>query len=74
MTDEQRAIGRMEGKLDLILDRMDRVDRTTEKLDSRLDKVEGEVQGWKNRIVGAGAILGIIFGLVGSKLAKFLPF
>ena len=73
MTDEQRAIGRMEGKLDLILDRMDRVDRTAEKLDERLDAVEAKVNGWHNKVIGAGAVIGIIFGLIGSKLAKYIP-
>lgn len=74
MTDEQRAIGRMEGKIDLILDRIDRVDKVTEKLDTRLDDVESKVNGWHNRVIGAGAVLGILFGVIGAKLAKFIPF
>jgi hypothetical protein len=58
LTEIQRGLGRVEGKLDTALSRMNRQDERSDGLDERLQKVEGR-QWWTLGIFAAvGALLG----------------
>ncbi len=59
----QRALGRIDGKIDTIIEQMKRQDDRVTDLEVRTRKVENQ-QYWFS---GAGGALGVIFGAVGVK-------
>jgi len=74
-----RSLGRIEGKQDLILVRLDAQARDQEKLAARLDKneerlgrVEKKLNWYAAYIAGAGAVIGIIWYTVRSKVAGWI--
>lgn len=60
MTDgTERSLGRMEGKMDEILNRLD-------KIEPRLSRVEKQMYLWQGSII----VLGLLISLVGSKIGE----
>lgn len=60
----QRAVGRIEGKLDAFIKQMESQDNRTTELEVRTRKVENR-QHWYS---GAGAIAGMLIGVFGARL------
>ena len=60
VTDQDRIVGQLEAKIDLVLQRMDGVDQTHEKLEQRLSKVEANQQ----RLLGVMAFCGFVLPLL----------
>jgi hypothetical protein len=63
-TDLHRAVGRIEGKLDTFIEQMKAQDNRATELEVRTRKVENR-QHWYS---GAGAIVGVLIGVFGSRL------
>jgi hypothetical protein len=69
MTDDiQRAIGRLEGKVDLLLERSNRSDADREALTERIAKLENGADQQK-AVVG---VLGTVAGAVSAFASKYL--
>lgn len=66
--DLEISFARLEGKIDTILFRMDHQDKTTEKLESRIDALEKRV--WT--FTGAASVIGAALSAMGSKLLSLL--
>lgn len=71
-----RSLGRIEGKQDLILVRLDTQARDQEKLaeridrnDERLDRVEKKLSWYGAYVAGVGAVIGVIWYTFKSKVA-----
>lgn len=63
-----RAVGRMEGKLDALLTRLDRSDKANAKLEDRVTALEKNQ--WRSS--GAAAGVGGLLGMLGPNLFKLL--
>lgn len=62
-------------KLDKVLDRLVAVSNASEKANSRIDEIEPMVEehdALKNKGLGIVAFVGLLFGALGSGLAKLL--
>lgn len=72
MTDDtnslNRALGRIEGKQDLILARIDAEVRAREKLEERVSKVEQKLTWHIAYAAGAAAVLAIGFQFLKAKI------
>lgn len=60
----QRALGRIEGKLDGIRDRLDRGDEETKGLDDRVTKLESRAAYYS----GAAGVIGAMLSVAGKYL------
>ena len=67
--DVQRTLGRLEGKLDMLLSRSDAGELRDDEYDKRLIKVEGEVSTAKKLAAGVAAAI----ALAGTAAANILP-
>lgn len=77
MTDSERSIGRLEGKVDLILDSLDKHETHAAEIKEKVYKIEQRVEKWENRAIGGLAVVGVIAGIIGAflkTLASKIPF
>lgn len=56
----ERALGRIEGKLDLLIPALAANEDRTTKLSSRVSKIEK----WQSKMLGGAIVAGFLFGLV----------
>jgi hypothetical protein len=58
--DIERALGRIEGKLDLLIPALGRQETRLTTVSGRVSKIEK----WQNRVLGAALATGFLFGIV----------
>jgi hypothetical protein len=64
MTDNDRDFGRVEGKLDGVVETLLRIDRKLDKQDDRLSKVENR----QSYFMGGAAVIGSLFSFLVNKV------
>lgn len=74
MTDKQdgvqRALGRIEGKLDSVIARIDKVDATIITHDDKINLLET----FRDNLTGKISILGAIAGIIGFLITKVINY
>jgi hypothetical protein len=66
--DLARSLGRIEGKQDLILARIDAEGRAREKLEERVTKIETKLTWYVGYAAGAAAVLAVALQYLKAKL------
>lgn len=67
----ERALGRVEGKLDLILANQDRFDRGLRRLDTRVDTLEHAKTKLLAYASAASGVFAIIWSVASNYLSKY---
>ncbi len=60
----QRSVGRLEGKLDALLDEVRTSNKAHISVSAALSKRLTRVETWQTRITAGGVVVGAIFGFV----------
>jgi hypothetical protein len=70
MTDDQRILGRLEGKLDMLLEEHRKLDGKIAHFDRRLSHAEQKIAGIFALAAGAGGLVSVIVTVVTTILGK----
>jgi len=60
----ERSIGRIEGKIDGILEHLRKINGSIEKHDCRIDTIEQEISRHKGIVAGISAVVSIIVSVI----------
>ena len=74
INDVIRGLGRVEGKVDGVISRLDRMNGTLDSHDKRININESKTDIITGKATVIGAITGAVFGFIGAAVIAFFKF